>query len=67
LIQIQVERQHVDTRLAEDPELAAFYVLLDYLADGIRAYAAGLGHAVHLGVSRGRADVRVQTARGGRE
>src|ERR1700691_4102706 len=65
VIQIQIERQNVDARLTEDAELAAFHVLVHDLADSIRGRATGLRHAVHLGIRRCRADMRVETAGGG--
>jgi len=61
-IQGQVELQYVDSRPAQEAELAAFHVLLDETANGLFNKAPCLGRAPDLVERRGRADVGVETA-----
>ncbi len=66
-IQVQIQRQHVDPRLAQKAQLAAFDVLIDKLTDGVRRGSARFGYPVYLCVSGCGTDVRVQTAAGIRQ
>ena len=61
-IQGEVELQDVDPRLAQEPELAAFGMLLDETANGVFGKATCLGHASDLIERGGRADMRVEAA-----
>jgi len=61
-IQGQVELQDVDPRLAQEPELAAFHMLLDQTANGVFGKAPCFRHVSNL-IERGsRTDVGVETA-----
>ena len=63
-IQRQVERQHVDARLAEEAEGAALDVLVDELAHAIFRHVARLRDARHLEQRGLRRDVRIEAAAG---
>ena len=67
-IEREVQEQYVDTRLAEETEIAAFDVGFDDLAHALLGNAARLGHARDLPQrSRGR-EMRIESAgRGGHE
>ena len=67
-VECEVERQHVDARLAEDAPLPAFGMLLDELPELFRRNISGFCNSLDLELGRGRRDVRVEAgARSGRE
>ena len=65
-VQCHVQRQHVHTWLAEDPENAAFDVLVHKLAQAIFGHIAGLRNTRHLEQRGLRRDVGVEPAGRGR-
>src|SRR5581483_4808782 len=63
-IEVEVEAQHVDARLAEDAQVAADDVLVDEAGELLLGHAPRLGHPRHLGQGVLRRDVRVEARAG---
>ena len=61
-VQCQIERQHIDARLAEQPKGAALDVLVDELADAIFGHVARLRNARDLEQGGCRRDLGVKSA-----
>jgi hypothetical protein len=55
LIKREIEQQNIDSRLAQEPEQAAFRMVRDELADAIFRQIAGLGNTGAPGKARPRA------------
>ena len=63
LVERQVELEHVDARLAQQPEIRRFGVLRNQLIELIGGNATGFGHARRLRLRLRGADVGIQAAR----
>src|SRR5271166_6033891 len=66
-VQLEVDLQHVDPRLAHEPERPSVLVIADHGTHLIGADATGLGYPRDLKVGVGDGDVRVEAAAAGRD
>src|SRR5215475_15030316 len=66
-IERQVQRQHVHPRLAQEAEGARLDMLLDELPHAIFRQIAGFRNSGDLEKRRGRRNVRIEAAAGGRD
>ena len=64
LVQVEIEREHVDPRLAQHAQVARSDVRCDELVHRILAQVAGFGYPGNLVKGAVRADVRVEAGAG---
>src|SRR5580765_245483 len=64
LIEIEIQFEHIHSRLAENAKLAAFRMRIDDLSHFVLAHFAFSGDARNLKLSRRRRDVRVKSRTG---